>query len=974
MKTPQFVAGLYLKPSHREWKNRHERRNERRQFMSNGGMMGAGSRSTYSMTNALLVRGAQYLSRTPSVAGNRQKFTISTWTRRAAPAGTTQVVFSACDGTGPDTNLFEVVFNTDDTLYVGSGLTNWRITSAKYRDYGAWYHIVCAVDTTTQTLLLYVNGVQVTSFATSNAIAVNLQTAVNSAVQHRWGDLNFSTHYYFSGYLAEPIIVDGAALTPSSFGETDPVTGSWRPKRVALTGNLPVYGANIATNSQQLNGGTYSGYSTSVAFDGVDGNANNTATVWASSQATSSAVGVAYLGQDFGVAKSIGRVRLFHTSNPDGSTSSVKVQYALTAGAWVDAGTFSATTGANVFEFTAVSARYWRVLCNAALTGGSVWLIGELGFYEVTATNAYGTNGCYLGKPWNAASLGADYSGNGNTWTPTGFVSSDVVTDTPTNAFAALNPLDKATGWTLSDGNLTATSATYDQSVRSTFGIDSGGSDGWYFEAKINTLGHSHCVGLMTARASLNYPPHVLVGAWNALLSTDGTTMGICRNGAYSPGWGPATTAGQTLKIAIKAGKLWFGNASTNTWFAGGDPATAANPAATGLTDTLFPMVGTAGSGGDATLNFGQKAFVGTPPTGFKALCTANLPAPTITKPSQHMGVVTYTGTAATKVITGLGFAPDFVWIKRRSTGGHHALFDRVRGALKPLQSSSTNAEATDTLSLVSFDSDGFTLGSNGPDTVDVNYTAGATYVSWCWKAGGTAVSNTAGTITSQVSANPTAGFSVVTYTGNGVAGATVGHGLGVTPTFAIVKQRNGTEEWHVDFVPTNVRLRLNTTATGTAITRATDSVFRSHTSTSMTLGSDPATNGNTLNYVAYCFADVPGYSKAFTYTGNGSADGPFVSLGFRARWILIKRTDSAGDWSLHDTARDPSNVATRQLRPNSANDETTNGTYSIDINAVGVKIRDTANLLNASGGAYVGMAFAEYPLGGTGITPATAR
>jgi hypothetical protein len=329
------------------------------------------------------------------------------------------------------------------------------------------------------------------------------------------------------------------------------------------------------------------------------------------------------------------------------------------------------------------------------------------------------------------------------------------------------------------------------------------------------------------------------------------------------------------------------------------------------------------------------------------------------------MNATTYTGTGASQAITngasGASFQPDFVWAKSRSTGSGHVLTDVVRGAGKSLASQSTDAEVTDAQQLVSFNSNGFTMGTTG----DVNF-SGRTYVGWQWKAGGTAVSNTDGTITSSVSANQTSGFSVVTYTANGSTG-TVGHGLsvlGVVPAMIIVKKRNAAERWCVFHTSTsNAYIYLNETfaaetanaqlrfGNNSAVVQPTSSVF--------TIGSSNDVNGTSGTYVAYCWAPIAGYSAFGSYTGNGSTDGTFVYLGFRPRFIMIKKTSAAQDWFIYDTARDTYNEAPKTLFPNGSYAE--ESTRPIDILSNGFKLR-ISTAVNDSGATYIYAAFAENP------------
>jgi hypothetical protein len=329
---------------------------------------------------------------------------------------------------------------------------------------------------------------------------------------------------------------------------------------------------------------------------------------------------------------------------------------------------------------------------------------------------------------------------------------------------------------------------------------------------------------------------------------------------------------------------------------------------------------------------------------------------PTITKPNLYFDVVTYTGTGATQTISGLNFQPDFVWIKSRSAATDNKLTDAVRGVTKGLVSNSTAAETTDTNGVTAFTSSGFTLGS---DSVYNN--SGATYVAWAWKAGGSGSTNTSGSITSTVSANTTSGFSVVTYTGTGSA-ATVGHGLGVAPSMFIVKVRNDTNNWpvyHKDIGATNWIL-LNTTGASASNSAAWNNT--APTSTVFTVGTSGATNQGSMTYVAYCFAEIAGYSKFGSYTGNGSTDGPFVYTGFRPAFVMVKRTDAVGVWGMWDSGRSTYNASTARLQAESSAAELNQAATTIDILSNGFKPRTSDTDLNASSSTYIYMAFASSP------------
>lgn len=326
-----------------------------------------------------------------------------------------------------------------------------------------------------------------------------------------------------------------------------------------------------------------------------------------------------------------------------------------------------------------------------------------------------------------------------------------------------------------------------------------------------------------------------------------------------------------------------------------------------------------------------------------------------------------WTGTGATQVINnavnGVSFQPDFVWAKRRNTSvASHGLVDSVRGTGKTLFSNLTDPEDTGDSNLTAFNSNGFTAGSGG------NFNAsGPTYVGWQWKGGGTAVSNTSGSITSSVSANTTAGFSVVTYTGTGAA-ATIGHGLGAVPSMIILFPRNNTgyaqPVWHTslggstdsDYLVISNPGARNYAGALTGLWNST-----APTSSVFSIGASNYSNTSTKNYVAYCFAAVPGYSAFGKYTGNGDPDGPFVYLGFRPRFLLIKNSSVSVDWVIEDTSRDLYNPAGAEIEPNLNNTETT-GNADLDILSNGFKPRRNSTFANGSGNTIIYAAFAEVP------------
>ena len=343
----------------------------------------------------------------------------------------------------------------------------------------------------------------------------------------------------------------------------------------------------------------------------------------------------------------------------------------------------------------------------------------------------------------------------------------------------------------------------------------------------------------------------------------------------------------------------------------------------------------------------------------------------TINKSTDNFNTVTYTGNGSTNAITGVGFQPDFTWIKRRDGGTtSHQLFDAVRGVTKRLYSNTTDAENTNATTLTAFGTDGFTVGSN--TGVNPN---GNGVVAWNWKAGtGAGSANTDGSInTTYTSVNTTAGFSISKYTGNGTTGATVGHGLGAIPKWIIVKRLDsGTTNFQVyhSSMGAEKYIQLNTTSGQSDSdvlwndTAPTNQVF--------SLGNYSHVNYNGSPHIAYCFAEKTGYSKFGSYTGNGNADGTFIYTGFKPAFIMQKKTSGTSDWVIYDNKRDTSNVVTQELKPNSNAAESSN--TNIDILSNGFKQRANYAYTNNSGATYIYIAFAEAPLVGSNNVPCTAR
>jgi len=582
-------------------------------------------------------------------------------------------------------------------------------------------------------------------------------------------------------------------------------------------------------------------------------------------------------------------------------------------------------------------------------------------------TGSHGTNGFYLKfDPSATNGIGHDHSGNGNNFSPSGFTADDTMSDTPTNNFMTWNPIvprsDQTYTWlgVLSEGNLKGTNSgvTYNAENFGTILLPSSGKYYWECTALANVSGEYRfgCVaasakGSPDSNTGLVYRSSgvVYLNGSSTTSESSWTTNDIISFAA--------DVDGNTLKT-YKNGTL---EGTYTSFFQSGKQYSA-----------YFFCDETVSSNKQWLLNAGQRAFEHTPPTGHVSVCTANLPAPTVKDGSEYFDTKLYTANnQSAQTITGLAFSPDLLWFKPRNRIEHHYLYDQVRGAGNRISSSQPIAEITGDNSLTAFTSDGFSLGADGAGIV--NYSTDS-MVAWAWDAGGTGSSNTDGSITSTVSANPTAGFSIVTYTGTGV-NATVGHGLGIHPSFYVVKPRSEANNWpcwHKDLTSDGYYIHLNFALKQDLATAVWNGTGPS--STVFNIGTNTNVNQLDATFVAYVFAEVEGYSRISSYSGNGLPDGPFVYCGFRPAFVLIKnyRGGSETNWIMRDSARSPYNKVHPSIYANTSAAEINN--FDMDFLSNGFKIKDDNAVFNESGSDYLFLAFAENPFGGSGVSPATAR
>ena len=554
----------------------------------------------------------------------------------------------------------------------------------------------------------------------------------------------------------------------------------------------------------------------------------------------------------------------------------------------------------------------------------NIWVDGQAltpsSFAETNATTGqwvpkayagtYGTNGFKLNFSDNsaatAATLGADSSGNGNNFTPTNLsvtagVNNDSLTDTPTQYGS-----DTGAG-----GEVRGNYCTLNPAIPSASGITNGNLDA-------------------TGAAQGTFD--ITSGSWYWESTASATAAG-----------GIINSAGTAYTTAIASGVTrGFRYASSTTTLESTINGSSWTTISAAVVGQPFPYVLT----GATSSNFGQRAFAYTAPSGYKALCVQNLSTPTIVLPSAAFDAKLYTGTGSSQSITGLGFNPDLVWIKSRSAATDNTLYDSVRGAQARLESNNTDTEVTADNGLTAFNATGFTVNT----LAQVN-TSAATYVGWCWDE------------------SVSAGFDIVTYTGDIASNRDVAHSLGVAPKLIIVKDRssNGVNNnwsiWHTSitsghnmYFDTGASFAISGTSYGGIGTAHTSSTFRLQNGSS----SNQTVNESGDLYVAYLWAEVAGFSKFGSYTGNGSSDGPFVHTEFRPSFVLVKMSSSTGNWTMLDDVRKGYNVDNDPLYPNLSNAEGT--TDLIDILSNGFKVRTTDATFNTSSGTYIFAAFAESP------------
>ena len=630
------------------------------------------------------------------------------------------------------------------------------------------------------------------------------------------------------------------------------------------------------------------------------------------------------------------------------------------------------STGADHYDGLFAEMHFVDGAALAPTSFGEFGIYGEWKPIDCKDDLTYGTHGFYLDfassgvGTASSSTVGADRSGNDNHYTSTNVAATDQMLDSCTNNFATYDEKVRRanlTNPTYSEGNLRMVHPNLSGNAGfgvSTIGVKSGK---YYVEILAEDVVTNFGIGIATM---LQWNGD---GNRNSYIKykSDGDIKKYTNTQSSEASY----TDGDILAIAFDITNL------TVAFYKNNALQDTVSSIDAGFEDTYYVLV-QASTNDKHIANFGQdSSFAGektaqgnsdgngigdfyyTPPSGFLALCAKNLPTPVIV-PSQHFNTVLYTGDDGQQSITGVGFQPDFIWFKARNDTYSHEFFDVVRGNTKRLISNTTAAEDTRSTA-TTFDSDGFTVGTGGDaSTNDVK-----NYVAWNWKAGTSSNLSAAGAraIATVSSVNVDAGFEIITYTGNGTAGATIGHSLGVAPDALIIRRRNAANTWTIYLPPVvDHTKKIHLETTGAVVANGTTLNSTAPTSTLITLGSDNRSNGSSDTYVMYAFAEKNGYSKFGSYTGNGNADGTFVYTGFRPAFVMVKRSDTADNWIMRDYARSPDNPVNESVYANENNAEYTGTDLLIDMTSNGFKVRATDVAHNASGGTYIYLCFAETP------------
>ncbi len=544
----------------------------------------------------------------------------------------------------------------------------------------------------------------------------------------------------------------------------------------------------------------------------------------------------------------------------------------------------------------------------------------------------YGRNGFHLDFA-NGAALGNDVSGNGNHFSAQG--APYQLLDTPTNTHCVWNNL--VYEWNTGKGVYTNGNRTASTSADQSFSMSRGTGlysavEGVYWELALDSLvdNTNYYYGLCAYDAP--YGNMIAEDGYFTCSATGYWKGTVLTNWAANPN----LKTGDVIQFAAKDNKMWVGK--NGAWLEGGNPENGTNPLMTDLPDWIVPFVTPYKTNEITTLHSGATGFTYTPPSGFKTLCTANLPEPEILNPATGNDIALYQGNGTTLDISGLNMAPDYANIKDCSASAHWLMCDTVRGATKALATSYSGAESTEATSITAFNSDGISLGNYSR----VN-NSGANFLAQFLKRG------------------PAFGFDIVPYNGAGLAGLQIAHNCGGAPELIIVKCTSGSQNWgvyHVAAGATKYGLLNDTRAFNLSSSLWNDT---EPTATHFTVGDWTGVNQDGQQYVAYIFRSVPGFSKVFSYEGNGNADGPYTDLGFRPKAIMLKDSAAAVPWYFFNTEVNPINPVEDYLYPNAENAEQT-AAGLLTCTSTGFKVSRVSGGINTNGDTIIGIAWAEQP------------
>ena len=958
-----------------------------------------------------------YLKVTPGSAGDRRTWTWSGWVKRSTTGSSLMSRFFMGGSTSVSTGTTVIAFY-QDRLFIDLNGSSARITTSRlFRDTG-WYHIVLAVDTTIASpdftrVKIYVNGEQQIYFNAAGYPSEDFQTAINSTQGMLLGAGRDSGGNEpdgpFDGLITNAYLIDGLQLDAGYFGFTDPLTGTWRPRKFKAEGTTVNDGTVFSSTGTFSNWDDDGSYPKTELFDGTlyTGGTPNGASSDSSSEATF----------DLGNHRITGfqnlKINIFISSNQLTASNIVSVNGIDITQDCHNQGNDTWTIVDLGSKFTSLQS--FRIANNNIYVGGFI-VDGVIMKDSTTENLAFGTNGFYLPLE-NQSDFEKDKSGRNNNFSKNGFTGTvsnpDIVKDSPSGAasggpptsgitttssvpanYATLNPINindmaGTTSVTISDGNLTVANArnTYFGTALSNLSMTSGK---YYCEGTVDS---NDATTLLCGILKID----PLESRWNTddeqigysqygygYRSNNGNKENNLSNSSYGDSYGDGDTIGIALDLDAKTISFYKNGTNQGVAYSGIPAGEYAFGFSSSETNNKWKA------------NFGQKPFKYAPPKGFLPLNTSNTRSlSVITRPNQYVGVATYIGSGNSSQDIIFGFKPDFAWTKSRTTAENHGLFDSVRGLPKFLRSDSTDDEYTLAAGTpVSFISNGINF-TNGSGEINES-TRG--YVAWAWKAGGDkntfnvddvgyASASAAGLDSGSI--NPTGasvgtkqGFSILKFTAPSDSGTkTISHGLSQTPEFYIFKETNrNSTAWYIfhhSVCDTNTKfLRFDTTA----LQSGAGNVWGNLPTSSLVSIQNGSLNAVSSQNILYAWHSVPGLQKFGTYTGNGSADGPFVELSFRPSIVWIRRTDSGQNWAVHDSERDKSNECDKNLAFNLSSVENNSGDIrtadanEIDFLSNGFKLRDSAAVQNADGGTYIYCAWAEASTSGLFGGGANAR